>query len=132
MATHTVNRESFAMRLGQSLGRSVGSMLRVERAVWSTLSRAGLPSVIVTPVKWLARAAVVVGGTVLAAWGLLYVLAVVAMVAIVVGLLTNPATDMVVRGAINDQLTDDGKAYKLVQREGHEGFGTYIGPHRID
>lgn len=95
MATHTVNRESFATRLGQSLGRGVGSMLRVERAVWSTISRSGLPGVIVTPVKWLARAVVVGGGTVLAAWGLLYVLAVVAMVAIVVGLMTNPATDRV-------------------------------------
>lgn len=132
MATHTVNRESFATRLGQSMGRGVGSMLRVERAVWSTLSRAGLPGIILTPVKWLARAVVVVGGTVLAAWGLLYILAVVAMVAIVVGLLTNPATDKVVRGAINDQLTDDGNAYRLVTREGIDGFGTYIGPHRID
>lgn len=100
MATHTVNRESFATRLGQSLGRGVGSMLRVERAVWSTISRSGLPGVIVTPVKWLARAAVVGGGTVLAAWGLLYVLAVVAMVAIVIGLMTNSDTDRTERGSV--------------------------------
>lgn len=100
MATHTVNPDSFATRLGKSLGRGVGSMLRGERAVWSGITRAGLPGVIVTPVKWVARAAVVGGGAVLAAWGLLYVLAVVAMVAIVIGLMTNSATDRVVRKAV--------------------------------
>ncbi|MFS2159650.1 DUF3742 family protein [Pseudomonas sp. Pseusp122] len=100
MATHTVSSENFAMRLGQSLGRGVGGVLRAERAVWSAISRAGAPSLIVAPVKWLARAVVVVGGTVLAAWGLLYVLAVVAMVAIVVGMMTNPATDRIAQNAL--------------------------------
>jgi hypothetical protein len=48
---------------------------------------------------------VVVGGTVLAAWGLLYVLAVVAMVAIVVGVMTNDS-DRTGRGSVLNHADD--------------------------
>jgi hypothetical protein len=102
MTGFTEKRESFATRLGQSLGRGVGSMLRVERSVWSTMSSTGLSPVIVTPVKWIARAIIVFGGVVLAAWGLLYVLAVLAMAAIVIGLMTSPFTENVLRGSSVD------------------------------
>ncbi|EGH18948.1 hypothetical protein Pgy4_38898, partial [Pseudomonas savastanoi pv. glycinea str. race 4] len=45
------------------------------------------PRVIVTPVKWGARAAVIGTGAFFVAWGLLYVLGVVAMAMVVVCLL---------------------------------------------
>lgn len=130
MATHTLSSESFAMRLGQSLGRVMGGVLCAERALWSTLSRAGLPGVIVTPVKWLARAVVVVGGTVLAAWGLLYVLAVVAMVAIVVGLMTSSGNE---HGLEAPTLrSENGKTSMAELDDGVDGFGLYLDGTRVD
>lgn len=80
------------MRIGQALGRGVGGILRSEKALWSTFSRIGLPSLIVTPVKWAVRVAVIGTGACFAAWGLLYAIAIILMVAVASAAMTNLST----------------------------------------
>ncbi|BCS46660.1 MULTISPECIES: DUF3742 family protein [Pseudomonas syringae group genomosp. 2] len=78
---------SAAMRIGQGLGRGVAAVLRLEKALWSSLSRFGVPELIVSPVKWAVRLATIGFIAFFAAWGLLYVVGVIAIVAIAIGLM---------------------------------------------
>ncbi|MFA0999390.1 MULTISPECIES: DUF3742 family protein [Pseudomonas syringae group] len=122
---------SGAARFGHVLGRGLRRILNVERAFWLLLSRAGVPGLIVTPVKWGARAAVVGTGAFFVAWGLLYVLAVVCFIAIAIGFVTNPDIERALRGS---QLVhfDDRNPYREELREGLDGYGIYIGDQRVD
>ncbi|WP_054072854.1 MULTISPECIES: DUF3742 family protein [Pseudomonas syringae group genomosp. 2] len=92
-------QDSSAMRIGQGLGRGVAAVLRLEKALWSSLSRFGMPRLIVTAVKWIARVAILGAGAFFAAWGLLYVLAVVCFLAIAIGFVTNPGVERALRGS---------------------------------
>ncbi|KAA8690545.1 DUF3742 family protein [Pseudomonas caricapapayae] len=82
MSTYANTDLRGAARFGHVLGLGLRRILNVERAVWSLLRRAGAPGLIVTPVKWATRVAAIGTGAFFAAWGLLYVLAAVAMVSI--------------------------------------------------
>ncbi|MFJ5299186.1 DUF3742 family protein [Pseudomonas sp. NPDC088368] len=133
MVTQAGNRDSFAMRLGQSLGRGVGRILRVERSAWGSLYRAGVPSALVFLMKWLTRALVIGGGAYYAALGLLYALSVAVFVAIIVGLLANPDFERAARGSqLVHSSNDERKAFVAELRDGLDGYGTYIGSQRID
>ncbi|AVB13187.1 hypothetical protein A264_09268 [Pseudomonas syringae pv. actinidiae ICMP 19071] len=99
MTTDANTDLSGAARFGHVLGRGLRRILNVERAFWLLLSRAGVPGLIVTPVKWGARAAVVGTGAFFVAWGLLYVLAVVCFIAIAIGFVTNPDIERALRGS---------------------------------
>ncbi|MEE4678405.1 DUF3742 family protein [Pseudomonas alliivorans] len=87
MNTNAKRYDGTAMRIGQSLGRAVAAVLRLEKALWSSLSRFGMPELIVSPVKWAVRLAVIGFFAFFVAWGLLYVLGVIAIVAIAIGLM---------------------------------------------
>ncbi|RMS31325.1 hypothetical protein ALP71_01316, partial [Pseudomonas coronafaciens pv. garcae] len=76
-----------AMRVGQSLGRGVAAVLRLEKALWLSLSSAGISKMIVSPVKWVVRLAMIGFMAFFAAWGLLYVLGVIAIVALAIGVM---------------------------------------------
>ncbi|WP_044424619.1 DUF3742 family protein [Pseudomonas avellanae] len=131
MTTDANTDLSGAARFGHVLGRGLRRILNVERAFWLLLSRAGVPGLIVTPVKWGARAAVVGTGAFFVAWGLLYVLAVVCFIAIAIGFVTNPDIERALRGS---QLVhfDDRNPYREELREGLDGYGIYIGDQRVD
>lgn len=129
MSTNAKRDDGTAMRIGQSLGRSVAGVLRLEKALWSSLTRAGLPSSIMSPIKWVARAAVIGTGAFFAAWGLLYVLAVVCFLAIAIGFVTNPGIERGLRGSQLvhfDQASEDefGKN-QSGWMTGPQGYGYY-------
>ncbi|MFA0940930.1 hypothetical protein ALP73_00226 [Pseudomonas coronafaciens pv. garcae] len=130
--TPDVNTDlSGAARFGHVLGRGLRRILNVERAFWSFFDRTGVPRVIITPVKWGARAAMIGTGAFFVAWGLLYVLAVVCFIAIAIGFVTNPDIERALRGS---QLVhfDDRNPYREELREGLDGYGIYIGDQRVD
>ncbi|GAB0076356.1 MULTISPECIES: DUF3742 family protein [Pseudomonas syringae group] len=103
---------SGAARFGHVLGRGLRRILNVERAFWSLFDRTGVPRVIVTPVKWGARAAVIGTGAFFVAWGLLYVLGVVAMAMVVVGLINSESSSAV--SSLSDfEYEDDEHAARL-------------------
>ncbi|SFG99700.1 Protein of unknown function [Pseudomonas syringae] len=87
MNTNAKRDDGNAMRIGQSLGRGVAAVLRLEKALWSSLSRFGMPELIVSLVKWAVRLAMIGFIAFFAAWGLLYVVGVIAIVAIAIGLM---------------------------------------------
>ncbi|WP_032672904.1 DUF3742 family protein [Pseudomonas syringae] len=120
---------SAAMRIGQGLGRGVAAVLRLEKAMWSSISRVGMPALIVTVVKWSARVAILGAGAFFAAWGLLYVLAVVCFLAIAIGFVTNPGIERGLRGSQLvhfDQASEDefGKN-QSGWMTGPQGYGYY-------
>ncbi|KMY02353.1 hypothetical protein V476_14865 [Pseudomonas syringae KCTC 12500] len=92
MSTNAKRDDGTAMRIGQSLGRGVAGVLRLEKALWSSLSRAGISKLIVSPVKWAVRLVMIGLLAFFAAWGLLYVLGVIAILAIVAGVMNTSAT----------------------------------------
>ncbi|EPM55108.1 hypothetical protein A262_18331 [Pseudomonas syringae pv. actinidiae ICMP 19073] len=117
------------MRIGQGLGRGVAAVLRLEKAMWSSISRVGMPALIVTVVKWSARVAILGAGAFFAAWGLLYVLAVVCFLAIAIGFVTNPGIERGLRGSQLvhfDQASEDefGKN-QSGWMTGPQGYGYY-------
>ncbi|MDO7927760.1 DUF3742 family protein [Pseudomonas sp. KFB-139] len=128
MTTNTTKQGSFAMRLGQTLGRGAAGMLRMERALWAGVSKAGMPAVVVTALKWAAR----LGAAVLALWGALYVVPVVVFMAVLIGVANHVSAEDVLNEAMardNDFYSTNGKPEL---REGLEGFGTYIRGQRVD
>ncbi|MBI6856094.1 DUF3742 family protein [Pseudomonas cichorii] len=96
MTTNTTKQGSSAMRLGQTLGRGAARMLRMERALWSGVSKVGLPALVVTPLKWAAR----LGAAVLVLWGALYVVPVVVFMAVLVGIANHESTEDLLREAL--------------------------------
>ncbi|AKF53340.1 Uncharacterized protein ALO42_02592 [Pseudomonas syringae pv. atrofaciens] len=129
MSTNAKRDDSTAMRFGQRLGRGVAAVLRLEKALWSSLSRVGIPEVIVTAVKWIARVAILGAGAFFAAWGLLYVLAVVCFLAIAIGFVTNPGVERALRGSQLvhfDEASEDafGKS-ESGWMSGPQGYGYY-------
>ncbi|KPB72246.1 DUF3742 family protein [Pseudomonas cannabina] len=133
MTTDANTDLSGAARFGHVLGRGLRRILNVERAFWLLLSRAGLPGLIVTPVKWAARAAVIGTGAFFVAWGLLYVLAVVCFIAIAIGFVTNPDIERALRGSQLVHFDDEEDlTSSKVKRNGVDGFGNYIGGVRVD
>ncbi|CZT27853.1 DUF3742 family protein [Pseudomonas cerasi] len=101
-----------AARFGHVLGLGLRRILNVERALWSLFDRTGVPRVIVTPVKWGGRAAVIGTGAFFVAWGLLYVLGVVAIAMVVVGLI-NSESSSAVSSLSNFEYEDDEHAARL-------------------
>ncbi|WP_122386140.1 DUF3742 family protein, partial [Pseudomonas savastanoi] len=100
---------------------------------WSLFDRTGVPRVIITPVKWGARAAVIGTGAFFVAWGLLYVLAVVCFIAIAIGFVTNPDIERALRGSQLVHFDDEEDlTSSKVKRNGVDGFGNYIGGVRVD
>ncbi|RMP07101.1 hypothetical protein ALQ28_101214 [Pseudomonas syringae pv. delphinii] len=121
---------SAAMRIGQGLGRGVAAVLRLEKALWSSLGRAGIPALIVTAVKWSARVAVLGAGALLATWGLLQLLGLLAIIAIGIGIFSSPSIQQGSQSVDFD--LDANKATKIEVREGLDGYGTYVGSHRVE
>ncbi|UXZ97198.1 DUF3742 family protein [Pseudomonas phytophila] len=121
---------SAAIRIGQSLGRGVSAVLRLEEALWSSLSRVGMPGLIVTAVKWSARVVIFGAGALLATWGLLQVLGLLAIIAIVMGIFTSPSIQQGSQSVDFD--LDANNATKIEVREGLDGYGTYVGSHRVE
>ncbi|WP_232915489.1 DUF3742 family protein [Pseudomonas syringae] len=118
------------MRIGQSLGCSVAAVLRLEKALWSSLGRAGIPAFIVTAVKLSARVAVLGAGALLATWGLLQLLGLLAVIAIGIGIFSSPSIQQGSQSVDFD--LDANKATKIEVREGLDGYGTYVGSHRVE
>ncbi len=121
---------SAAMRIGQGLGRGVAAVLRLEKALWSSLGRAGIPALVVTAVKWSARVAFLGAGALLATWGLLQLLGLLAIIAIGIGIFSSPSIQQGSQ-SVNFDL-DANKATKIEVREGLDGYGTYVGSHRVE
>ncbi|MBD8567872.1 DUF3742 family protein [Pseudomonas syringae] len=121
---------SAAMRIGQGLGRGVAAVLRLEKALWSSLGRAGISALIVTAVKWSARVAVLGAGALLATWGLLQLLGLLAIIAIGIGIFSSPSIQQGSQSVDFD--LDANKATKIEVREGLDGYGTYVGSHRVE
>ncbi|AYL79940.1 DUF3742 family protein [Pseudomonas syringae] len=133
MTTDANTDLSGAARFGHVLGRGLRRILNVERAFWSLFDRTGVPRVIITPVKWGARAAVIGTGAFFVAWGLLYVLAVVCFIAIAIGFVTNPDIERALRGSQLVHFDDEEDlTSSKVKRNGVDGFGNYIGGVRVD
>ncbi|KOP51784.1 hypothetical protein OX88_25235 [Pseudomonas coronafaciens pv. porri] len=99
-----------AARFGHVLGLGLRRILNVECALWSLFDRTGVPRVIVTPVKWGARVAVVGAGAFFAAWGLLYALGVLAILAVILGIMNTSATC----DALNRSLAEEELPYGMV------------------
>ncbi|POD53096.1 hypothetical protein BKM15_13710 [Pseudomonas syringae pv. syringae] len=129
MTTNAGKNGSAAMRIGQCLGRGVAAVLRLEKALWSSLIRIGLPKPIMNPIKWFVRVAVIGAGAFFAAWGLLYVLAVVCFLAIAIGFVTNPGTERGLRGSQLvhfDQASEDASGMSdSGWMSGPQGYGYY-------
>ncbi|WP_024678128.1 DUF3742 family protein [Pseudomonas syringae] len=129
MSTNSKRDDSTAMRIGQSLGRGVAGVLHLEKALWSSLIRAGLPRPIMSPIKWVVRLAMVGAGAFFAAWGLLYVLAVVCFLAIAIGFVTNPGIERGLRGSQLvqfDQASEDASGVsESGWMSGPQGYGYY-------
>ncbi|WP_103736479.1 DUF3742 family protein [Pseudomonas syringae] len=121
---------SAAMRIGQGLGRGVAAVLRLEKALWSSLGRAGIPALVVTAVKWSARVAFLGAGALLATWGLLQLLGLLAIIAIGIGIFSSPSIQQGSQ-SVNFDL-DANKATKIEVREGLDGYGTYVASHRVE
>ncbi|MDU8358413.1 DUF3742 family protein [Pseudomonas syringae group sp. J309-1] len=121
---------SAAIRIGQGLGRGVAAVLRLEEALWSSLSRVGMPGLIVTAVKWSARVAFFGAGALLATWGLLQLLGLLAIIAIGIGVFSSPSIQQGSQSVDFD--LDANKATKIEVREGLDGYGTYVGSHRVE
>ncbi|KPY86234.1 DUF3742 family protein [Pseudomonas syringae pv. tagetis] len=121
---------SAAIRIGQGLGRGVAAVLRLEKALWSSLGRAGIPALVVTAVKWSARVAFLGAGALLATWGLLQLLGLLAIIAIGIGIFSSPSIQQGSQ-SVNFDL-DANKATKIEVREGLDGYGTYVGSHRVE
>lgn len=121
---------SAAMRIGHGLGRGVAAVLRLEKALWSSLGRAGIPAFIVTAVKWSGRVAVLGAGALLATWGLLQLLGLLAIIAIGIGIFSSPSIQQGAQSVDFD--LDANKATKIEVREGLDGYGTYVGSHRVE
>ncbi|RMW03869.1 hypothetical protein ALP03_200244 [Pseudomonas amygdali pv. tabaci] len=121
---------SAAMRIGQGLGRGVAAVLRLEKALWSSLCRAGMPVLIVTAVKWSARVAVLGAGALLATWGLLQLLGLLVIIAIGIGIFSSPSIQQGSQSVDFD--LDARKATKIEVREGLDGYGTYVGSQRVE
>ncbi|KPZ20058.1 DUF3742 family protein [Pseudomonas syringae group genomosp. 3] len=119
-----------ATRIGQGLGRGVAVVLRLEKALWSSLSRAGMPALIVTAVKWSARVAILGAGALLATWGLLQLLGLLVIIAIGIGIFSSPSIQQGSKSVDFD--LDANKATKIEVREGLDGYGTYVGSHRVE
>ncbi|KPW24739.1 Uncharacterized protein ALO82_00078 [Pseudomonas syringae pv. broussonetiae] len=109
MTTDANTDLSGAARFGHVLGRGLRRILNVERAFWSLFDRTGVPRVIITPVKWGARAAVFGTGAFFVAWGLLYALGVVAILGVILGILNTSATC----GALNRSLAEEELPYGI-------------------
>ncbi|MBX8588591.1 DUF3742 family protein [Pseudomonas cichorii] len=127
MTTNTTKQGSFAMRLGHTLGRGAAGMLRMERALWSGVSKAGLPAVVVTPLKWAAR----LGAAVLALWGALYVVPVVVFMAVLVGV-ANSSKETGIRSVRFADDADGLYPRKDGYSDGLQGFGYYVDGVRVD
>lgn len=127
------SQDSAALRIGQSLGRGLVGVLRLEKAVWSFLSRVGLPLQVLFTVKWISRVAIFSAVALLATWGLLQLLGVIAILAIGVGVVTSPAVEQGLDRSqrVHFDLGAD-KETKIEMREGLDGYGTYVGSQRVD
>ncbi|RMQ31516.1 hypothetical protein ALP86_100755 [Pseudomonas amygdali pv. mori] len=121
---------SAAMRIGQGLGRGVAAVLRLEKAMWSSISRVGMPALIVTVVKWSVRVAILGAGAFFATWGLLQLLGLLAIIAIGIGIFTSPSIQQGSQSVDFD--LNGNKATKIEVREGLDGYGTYVGSHRVE
>ncbi|MFU0489967.1 DUF3742 family protein [Pseudomonas syringae] len=129
MSTSAKRDGSTAMRIGQSLGRGVAGVLRLEKALWLSLIRAGLPRPIMSPIKLAVRVAVIGVGAFFAAWGLLYVLAVVCLLAIAIGFVTNPGIERGLRGSqlvhFDKSSEDSSGMSESGWMSGPQGYGYY-------
>ncbi|MDU8489403.1 DUF3742 family protein [Pseudomonas syringae pv. actinidiae] len=125
-----------AARFGHVLGLGLRRILNVERAIWSMLGRTGLPSLIVTPVKWATRVAVIGTGAFFAAWGLLYVFSIVVLLAIGLGIMNSPSVQQgwLYQSQLvhSDNSKSQAKSSWPEMREGADGYGSYIGDVRVD
>ncbi|MDU8600644.1 DUF3742 family protein [Pseudomonas syringae] len=126
MSTNAGKNGSAAMSVGHALGRGVGGILHTERAIWTTLVRAGVPNAIVTPVKWAARASAMVLTVGFAAWGLLYAAGLLAMVSVAFALLSGS------RGSIAGSGSLQTKSSNAELQDGYEGCGLYVDDVRVD
>jgi len=104
MTTNAGKNGSAAMRVGHVLGRGVGGILHTEKAIWTTLVRAGVPNAILTPVKWAARASAMVLTVGFAAWGLLYAAGLLAMVSVAFALLSGSRGSISGSGSLQTSL----------------------------
>ncbi|POD15739.1 DUF3742 domain-containing protein [Pseudomonas avellanae] len=84
------------------------SVERVSGCWWAECPD-GVESAIVTPIKWGARAAVIGTGAFFVAWGLLYALGVVAILAVVLGIMNTSATG----DALNRSLAEEELPYGM-------------------
>ncbi|GAB0063262.1 DUF3742 family protein [Pseudomonas syringae] len=129
MNTDAKREHSTAARIGHGLGRGVVGVLRLEKGLWSSLFRAGLPKSVLSPIKWAARVILVGVGAFFAAWGLLYVLAVACFLAIAIGFITNPGVERALRGSQLvhfDQSHDDSFGTgESGWMNGPQGYGYY-------
>ncbi|EGH04510.1 hypothetical protein PSYAE_21650 [Pseudomonas amygdali pv. aesculi str. 0893_23] len=120
---------SGAARFGHVLGRGLRRILNVERAFWSLFDRAGVPRVIITPVKWGARAAVIGIGAFFAAWGLLYVLSFTVLLAIGLGIVNSSSVENGLYtpqlDIFNDALEDEQISGDSGWMVGNQGYGYY-------
>ncbi|QQN26634.1 DUF3742 family protein [Pseudomonas syringae group genomosp. 3] len=109
MSTKAERDDGTAMRIGHSLGRGVAGVLRLEKALWSSLISAGMSKVIVSSVKWTARLVMIGCVAFFAAWGLLYVLGVIAILALVTGVMSTSAKG----DALSHSLTEEELPYGM-------------------
>ncbi|MBI6732805.1 DUF3742 family protein [Pseudomonas amygdali] len=136
MTTDANTDLSGAARFGHVLGCGLRRILNVERAFWSLFDRTGVPRVIITPVKWGVRAAVLGTGAFFVAWGLLYVLSIIVLLAIGLGIMNSPGVQQ--GWLYRSQLVHFGNSSSQAKsswpevREGADGYGSYIGDVRVD
>ncbi|MDC6489725.1 DUF3742 family protein [Pseudomonas syringae] len=126
MTTNAGKNGSAATRVGHALGRGVGGILHTERAIWTTLVRAGVPNAILSPVKWAARVSAMVLTLGFAAWGLLYAAGLLAMVSVAFALLSGT------RGSITGSGSLQTKSSNPELQDGYEGCGLYVDDVRVD
>ncbi|KOP56556.1 hypothetical protein OX90_17420 [Pseudomonas coronafaciens pv. porri] len=121
MTTDANTDLSGAARFGHVLGRGLRRILNVERAFWSLFDRTGVPRVIITPVKWAARVAVIGTFAFFAAWGLLYVLSFTVLLAIGLGIVNSSSVE---NGLYTPQLDIFGDALEDEHISGDSGWMT--------
>ncbi|KAA8685758.1 DUF3742 family protein [Pseudomonas caricapapayae] len=136
MSTYANTDLRGAARFGHVLGLGLRRILNVERAVWSLLSRAGVPGLIVTPVKWATRVALISTGAFFAAWGLMYVLSFIVLLVIGFGIVNSPG---IRQGSLYpSQLVHFDLDNTLPRsswpevKDGADGYGSYVGDMRVD
>lgn len=116
---NNVDKMTAAERAGQTVGRWLKSVIRLESALLRRVAAFGIPHWLVLTLKWVVRLTL--------AMGFLYVAFLPVLVVLMLSLLCNKASNFVEEDweDIHDDMEREQKAHEPQWRYGHSGWGLY-------